>query len=558
MPIRSILGAILLFGGAIPAFSQNIGQIDPLIEDQRQQALEQRTNELGNLTARDAIPDPGPAQERGGPCFHIEHLQVEGVSLLTPAEVDAIIAPYVPSCMEGADIQAVMRGIDAAYAERGYITTKTYIPAQNLTLGNLTLLVVEGQVEEVILLDEKGQVDTPRGDRQLDTAFPGVKGGPFQLRDFEQGLDQMNCLASVEAVLRLQPGDKEGGSHVIVQRLQSDRFRGYVRADTLGAQSTGERRLSLDTEWDDLFGANDTWSLGYTGSVNTNAVTLRGSVPYGYLMFGFDYGYSEYLTPLNDMAELFGNSHATRFDVRYMAARDQYTTTELNAALNLYRANRWINDARLTPQALTVLDMGVRHMQLDERSRQSWDATLSLGLPVLSADRNVSDDQGIAPKAQFAKLEFGWQRQGALGDLGTLVNDLRGQLSAQALYSTQQIALGSWSTVRGYTESDAIGDSGIYLRNDLYLASDMWVAWLPEQWQESAAQQLQPHLFLDVGVTRDNARHRTETAAGVGFGMSWYGERVTASALIGVPLIINNNFSSRDPILQLRMDAKAW
>ncbi|MDO5606060.1 MAG: ShlB/FhaC/HecB family hemolysin secretion/activation protein [Paracoccus sp. (in: a-proteobacteria)] len=555
MRVVSIL-TLLFIGGASAAFAQNIGQVDPLIEDQRQQALEQRTNELGAFTARESIPDPGPAQERGGPCFDVRDLRIEGVTLLPPAELAAIIAPYVPSCMEGADIQAVMRGIDAAYAERGYITTKTYIPAQNLTSGSLILSVVEGQVEELILLDDAGQVETARGRRQLATAFPGVKNRPFQLRDFEQGLDQMNRLASVEAVLRLQPGDHEGGSHVIVQRVQSDRFRGYLRADTLGAKSTGERRLSLDTEWDDFFGANDTWSLGYTGSLNTNALTLRGSVPYGYFTFGVDLGYSEYLTPLNEMAELFGNSHSARVDLRYMAARDQFSTTELNAALNIYRADRWINDARLTPQALTVLDIGVRRMRLDERARHSWDATLSVGLPLFGADHNISDDEGITPKAQFVKLAFGWQRQGALGNIGTMVNDMRGQFAPHALYSSQQMALGSWSTVRGYSESKAVGDSGLYLRNDLYLASDIWAGWLPGSWQESAAQRLQPHLFLDLGVTRDRARHQTETAAGAGFGMSWYGDRMTASALFGVPLISGNE--SQDPVLQIRVDRKLW
>lgn len=556
--MRRVLFVILpLLLAGVPALGQDAARFDPLLEDQRRSELERRTNDLGSMTVRGGAPDPGPAQAQGGPCFPIGQIVVEGVTILSPAEIAALTRPYVPSCMDGAAIQSVMRAIDAAYAERGHITSKTYIPAQNLGEGRLTLSVTEGHVEDILLLDDKAQVETPRGARQLTTAFPGTKGRPFQLRDFEQGLDQMNRLASVDATLRLQPGETEGGSYVLVQRLQNDRFRGWTRLDNLGDRTTGKRRLSLDTEVDDLFGANDTWSLGYTGSRNTNALILRGSVPYGYLTFAGDLGYSEYLTPLSAAAEIFGRSKTARFSVDYMAARDQFTTMTLSGTLNLYRSDRWVNDAHLTPQALSVLELGARRMRLSEVARDAWDAMLSLGLPVLGADRDATGGRDV-PKARFARLSFGWQRQAGIDGVGTLVTDLRGQISPQVLYSSQQISLGSWSTVRGYASSAASGDSGVYLRSDLYLSSDLWSDWLPEGWREAASQRLQPHLFLDAGMTRDNARRRTERAAGLGIGASWYGERANASALFGMPLIDGGGVKAGDPLVQVRLDVKAW
>lgn len=558
---RAFPVVLALLLAAIPASAQDAGQdtvrFDPLLEDQRLLDLERRTNDLGTMAARGSVPDPGPAQAQGGPCFQIGQIVVEGVTILSPAEITALTRPHVPACMDGAAIQSVMRALDAAYAERGHITSKTYIPPQNLGEGRLTLSVTEGYVEDILLLDDKGQVETPRGARQLVTAFPGVKGRLFQLRDFEQGLDQMNRLASVDATLRLQPGEAEGGSYVLVQRLQQDRFRGWTRLDNLGDQTTGQRRLSLDTELDDLLGANDTWSLGYTGSQNTNALTLRGSVPYGYLTFSGDLGYSEYLTPLSAAAEIFGRSKTARFSVDHMAARDQFTTTTLHGTLNLYRSDRWINDAHLTPQALTVLELGARRMRLSEGARNSWDGTLSFGLPVLGADRDKAAGHDV-PKAQFVKLAFGWQRQAGIDEVGTLVTDLRGQFSPQVLYSSQQITLGSWSTVRGYTGSAASGDSGVYLRSDLYLSPDLWTGWLPQGWRETAGQRVQPHLFLDAGITRDNARRETGRAVGIGIGASWSWARLNASALLGVPLIDGSGAKAGDPLLQLRLDMKAW
>lgn len=165
------------------ASAQGIDQIDPLLEDRRQQALEQRTNELGGLTVRGGVPDPGPAQARGGPCFHIHEISVEGVHILPHDEVAAVISPYIPSCMEGADIQAVMRELDAAYVGQGYITSKTYIPAQNLGEGRLILTVVEALSKMCFCLTRRAGRDTARrapiGNRLSGCARPVVPVARF-------------------------------------------------------------------------------------------------------------------------------------------------------------------------------------------------------------------------------------------------------------------------------------------------------------------------------------------------------------------------------------------
>lgn len=459
--------------------------------------------------------------------------------------------------MQGADIQAVMRELDAAYADQGYITSKTYIPPQNLTQGSLILSMLEGKVEDILLIDVEQQIESKRGERQIKTAFPNAEGELFQLRDFEQGLDQMNRLASVEAILKLQPGEEPGGSYVIVQRVQEDRVRGYARLDNQGSDSTGRNKLSFDLEVDDLFGANDTWTFGYSGSENTNALSINGSVPYGYWTFEGDLSYSEYLTPLNALSELFGTSHTAGVKVRYVAHRDQTRTTELTFGLRTRKGDRYINDVRLTPQNLSTFSLGVKHLRLGEKARNSYDATLTFGTTLFGADKDAPGIGSDIPRAQFFKVNAGWQRQGALGKAGTLVTDLRGQWSPHTLYGSEQLSLGSYSTVRGYEASVASGDMGIYMRNDLYLTPNIW-NFLPEETAVKVASKTQTHLFLDMGITHDHARGVTEKAAGFGLGLSYYHKRFTLSGTVGVPLIGDNSFSLGDPVFQIRMDMKTW
>ena len=552
--IRLALIALLTFA-TLPLAAQNV--TDPILEEQRRRALEDRTNALGNMKPRGAAPDPGPAQERLGPCFQINTLTVEGVTLLTPAQLGAIVSKYVPNCMQGADIQAVMRELDATYADRGYITAKTYIPAQNLQSGGLILTMVEGTVEDVLLIDDTKQIETKRGARQIATAFPGQKGRLFQLRDFEQGLDQMNRLASVNAMLKLQPGEEVGGSYVIVQRLQNDRFRGYARLDNQGSDGTGKNKLSLDLEIDDLLGMNDAFSFALGSTQNTNTASLSGSIPLGYWTFAFDHAYSEYLTPLNATTELFGNSRTSGFRATVVAFRDQTRTTEYRFGVQNRRADRYINGLRLTPQNLGTLSFGLTHMRLSEQARNSFDMTVTVGTRRFGASRDAPGLASNVPHAQFTKLEAGWQFQGALGTLGTLVTDLRTQYARHTLYSAEQLSLGSLSTVRGYDTTVASGDTGFYIRNDLYLNKDVW-NFLPDAAAAAMAQKSQLHAFVDGGIVLDKARKTRERALGMGLGLSYYHKRFTASGAVSVPLIVDGKNKLGAPVLQVRLDLKAW
>ncbi|GGE50334.1 peptide transporter [Primorskyibacter flagellatus] len=532
---------------------------DPLVEQRRVQELSERTSALGGFRPQGGAPDPGPAQARGGPCFPIDRIEVTGVTLLPEVTLARLMAPFAPACMQGADIQSAMRALDGAYADKGYITTRSYIPAQNLTTGVLVLEVLEGHVEGIYLVGEAEELTGPRARRQIATAFPGAATRPFNLRDFEQGLDQMNRLGSVEATVRLQPGDTPGGSHVIVQRLQQDRFRGLGRFDTLASEGTGRNRLTFETTVDDLFGANDTWTVGLAGTENTNALTLSGSVPFGYTTVQLDLGYSEYLVPLSPAAELFGTSTNVSLSVTRMLARGQFSTTEGSVTLGVRDGTRVINFAALTPQRVATLSFGLRHIRIGEQARNSYDATLSFGLDAFGATRDPASPARDEPRAQFARLEFGWQRQGAFGAAGTLVTDLRAQISPHTLYGSEQMAIGSFSTVRGYEEAVGAGETGAYLRNDLYLAADVWTRLLPAAMRQTAATRIQPHLFLDAGVVRDRATGRRTHAAGAGLGLSWSFGRFTASGIIGVPLI--DPFGRPGiggPLIQVRADAKLW
>ncbi|HDX3908406.1 TPA: ShlB/FhaC/HecB family hemolysin secretion/activation protein, partial [Enterobacter asburiae] len=92
------------------------------------------------------------------------------------------------------------------YISRGYITSRAFLTEQDLSGGQLNIVVLEGRLEAIRLEGE-----TPR---MLKMAFPGRTGGILNLRDIEQGMEQINRLRAEPVQIEILPGTQAGYSIV--------------------------------------------------------------------------------------------------------------------------------------------------------------------------------------------------------------------------------------------------------------------------------------------------------------------------------------------------------
>jgi hemolysin activation/secretion protein len=138
------------------------------------------------------------------------------------------------------------------------------------------------------------------------------------------------------------------------------------------------------------------------------------------------------------------------------------------------------------------------------------------------------------------------------------VQNIRLQWSPDILYGSEQMSLGSFSTVRGYENSAAVGDSGAVLRTDLYLDPTWWTAPFSDETAAKLAASTQVHVFLDTGIVWDAARHMREGAAGLGIGVVWLKEPFNVTGILAVPLLDGQDLRVGDPLLQVRVDVKGW
>lgn len=117
------------------------------------------------------------------------------------------------------------------YISRGYITSRAFLTEQDLSGGVLHLAVLEGKLQHIRL---EGVPD-----RTLKMTFPGLEGKILNLRDIEQGMEQLNRVRQRPVEIEILPGDRQGYSVVNLTATPEFPLSGSVSFDNSGQRVPG-------------------------------------------------------------------------------------------------------------------------------------------------------------------------------------------------------------------------------------------------------------------------------------------------------------------------------
>lgn len=187
-----------------------------LIRDRQNRLLEEqrrRLEELQDLPGKDTKPH-APALPADTRCFPIQDIELKGADSLSAADRARLLKPYIGQCLGVAQLNQLLKAITDHYIDNGRVTSRAYLPQQDLSSGHLQVLVVDGKLEAL-----KGAQGSTVTDRELAMAFPGMVGEALNLREVEQLVDQLSRLPSKQAHMELTPGSQIGGSEVVVKNV---------------------------------------------------------------------------------------------------------------------------------------------------------------------------------------------------------------------------------------------------------------------------------------------------------------------------------------------------
>lgn len=481
------LSSIASLGYAAPlppgAIQQANTEADRVQREQNQR-IEQDRLEVEKNRPRSSIevvpPTPTEDKAKTG-CRNITEIQFLSAPLLNEEARQQISAPFLNTCMTVFDIERLLAEVTKYYIDKGYITTRAYIQPQDLVRGVLTILVVEGTTEK-LMLDDTGAGSE---NINLTTVFPGLVGKVLNLRDIEQGLDQINRLSSNKATMAIAPGEQAGGSTVVIKNTPTDRLFANVTLDNLGSTSTGEHQLGISMTAENPLQLNDSFNFthrrttesDYAGK-HSHSNSLLYSIPYGYLTFSAAHTWSDYATTLSltggDLIST-GESSSTSFTTDYVAYRDAVNRVNLSADLTAKSSDNYLAGQLLevSSRNLALLNIGANWSTklfdgaLTTGIKQTW------GLDAFDALVDANNLTADAPRAQFSKitLSLNWNRPFKIGNQNFNFNTaFSGQHARDVLYGSEQISIGGPFSVRGFRNTSIAGDDGFYLRNDLSMA----------------------------------------------------------------------------------------
>lgn len=532
-----IMAALVAFAGPVAAQEGDAGE--RLLEETR------RARELEQLTrapAGQVITTPevlGVVAEI--PCFPIDDIAVTGMTVYGTEDVASVLAGFRGQCLGQTSIGNLLARLTARYADAGYITTRAYVPAQDISSRTLRIEVLEGRIEAYVYqqTDQDGN-QRAAPPRKIRSALPQRTGDVFQLRDLEQGLEQMNRLRSSQVNANLIAGGAPGTSRVVLTEQKSDTVRATFGLNNRGSNSSGKTQVSLGLEADDLLRLNDSWSLSYSGAKDSNTLAMAVSVPYRKWLFSLNGSYSEELSALSPASDLFTQTASVNLTAERLLFRNAQSKLYGFGRLGSYWNERFVNVVALTPQHRSSARLGLRGEHRTDKAAYAGEASIAFGIKFGGADWTAAGAPAGSPHADFAKLEARLTYVRPLKQGRQLSVFMAGQYADMALFANDQMTIGGWESVRGYAGHSVSGDSGAYFRTELSLVPVRFGETAtpdgPKSWLGRFRGGVRPFLFVDAGAVRAHATRRSSGMLSGGVGFSGQAGRLIVNGALAVPL----------------------
>lgn len=415
------------------------------------------------------------------PCFTIKQVSVTGQEALPHwVPVQRLANQAVGYCVGVEGINHLVTDMQNRLISHGWITTRVLVPEQDLSSGVLKLVVMPGKVQKVVFTDDSSTYNT------LYSAMPARSGHLLDLRDIEQGLENLQRLATVQASMEMVPGDGPGETQIVIKRQQSRYWHAGAWVDNTGSKSTGKNQagvmLALDnpTSLSDLFYLTATRDLSFSSDKDTANYSAHYSVPFGYWQFATtasDYEYTQTIAGMNSDIEYRGKSKSLNLQLSNVLYRDASAKTTATYDVNLRETRNFVQNTEIENQKrrTTAWKLGLNHRQTVGQSTLNVGASYQHGTRWFGAMPAYEEFRSKDSRDYATALAIIMQFSASASIPFTLAEQplrfesqyLR-QVSDRPLTPQDQFSIGNRWSVRGFDgERTLSADEGWTLRNTL-------------------------------------------------------------------------------------------
>lgn len=424
------------------------------------------------------------------PYFDVWEYRVAGNTLLAIADVECTLTPHLGASKNIDDIEAARKALEQRYRDSGYPSVLVDIPEQDVNGGIVRLRVTEGRIETLHITGSRYF-----SLQNIRAAVPALaEGKPLYLPEVQHGLNALNAQTSDRSVTPvLRPGRTPGTVDVELKVKDELPLHGNVELNNRQSSGTSRLRLGAGLRYDNLWQREHSFGVQWqTAPENTSEVrVLSGTYLARFtstdtLLAVYGVHSSSSSATVGDLAVIGrGDIGGLRVIVPFAADGLFNHSVTLGIDYKDFKEDLHVqgqDNPLSTPIDYVQFSTQYAANRHEEAASYKFNIGANFGVRgigdhTIECPRLALDDQGNKVVAQQPYNEFGCKRAGAVSNYMILRGNaeytrtlprgfalravLDGQLADSPLISNEEYAAGGAESVRGYYESQVLGDNGV-------------------------------------------------------------------------------------------------
>lgn len=460
-----------------------------------------------------AAPANQPAAPAAAQRFDIDEFRVDGADNLAQVDVEEAIYPFLGPGRTPDDVEKARAALEKAYHDRGYQTVSVGVPAQNVASRVVVLKVVEGKVGRLRVVNSD-YFDV----NKIKKKATSLKEGTLpNFNEVTKDIYALNQWPDRRITPALRAGATPGTVDVDLNVEDKLPFHASVEYNNRQSPNTTKTRANLTARYDNF------WQLGHSLSVSYQVAPSRKEDAE---VWSFSY-----LGRLTDWTSLLVYGVDSKSDVATVGGMNVVGPGEtLGARLVLTLPAResyfhtfsfgadYKHFGQTMSSAIDEFSTPITYYPFTASYGGTWQqekgaTQFNLGVTVNLRGPGSDFDQYWNKRAyadsNFAHFNADLSQTVELPEGVQLFGRVKGQLADGPLISSEQFSLGGLDTVRGYYESETLGDDGV--AGTLELRSPDFGAWLQKQMKDETGQgsarftvidEWRLFGFIDAGIAR--------------------------------------------------------
>lgn len=461
---------------------QSLALENPLKEQEQQELEAKLAKEATEPKSKVEIKEKQEIRQEK--CFILNKIIIDSEPriALNAKEQVKIAKNYIGCCMGAKDFRNIIDEINQYLFSKGLITSRAFLPKQDVSKGNLTIKVQPGIIEEI------------KGSSAI--GLPFQEGELLNLFSLEQAAEDY------QSKVTLEPGEKDGGTKVIITKD----LKPYSASLSIDNHNNKKKRISFSSKANNLLGLNHRLALAGDASTFDN---IGYSVRLPWQWWSLEYSISQ--------------SNQKQQIISLLGKKNYYykQTNNQNIALSkvVFRNSRHILTPKISygifngtqkykigasvhkykQRSIRAISFGSSHLYKKDKFSASSKIILTKGLKINGAYKDRKKD---FYKAQFLKLEGSFLSYKVIKQNLAYQLNINGQISNQALYDSQKFDFGN----SVHLKSSFNADSALKIRQQLNYYQ----------------QNITKYLYLDLGHGHNKKdKLRFISAAGIGLTLNY-------------------------------------